>query len=221
MSQDETDRLKSFIAYYLSNKSETELGSIIKMLSGHSVIPFDKNDSKDLAVLEKLKQAAEIAVKDIKRDKIRCRRVNEVGNRIEEFVRTALIRVGYQAHVPVTSGGNLKATGYPDLEFRDEFGRITYLECKTYNIRNINTTQRSFYLSPSNEFKITADAHHIIVSLEIVEAERIADMSVYSSQGWKILDAATLPLDLKLEFNSDNARLYGSRTQLLLAQSNH
>lgn len=152
--------------------------------------------------------------------KIRTRRANEVGNRVEPFVREALRDIGYDAHVPKTSNGKQKSAGYPDIAFTDKVKRLTYVECKTYNHANIGTTQRSFYLSPSNEFKVTGNAHHFVVSLEIMEELRdaITGENVYTATGWKILDVADLPLDLKMEFNSDNRRMYGDKRKLILAE---
>ena len=109
-----------------------------------------------------------------------------------------------------------KAAGYPDIEFVDEFGRTNYLECKTYNLENVTTTQRSFYLSPSEDFKITQDAHHLVVSFEIYVASRQERENIYKCRSWKIVSVETLPVDVKHEFNSDNARLYAK--DLILAE---
>ena len=80
----------------------------------------------------------------IRERKIITKRANEVGNKIEFFVRDALIAVGYDAQIPSTSKGIHRSAGYPDIVFMDRFDRtiVTYLECKTYNIQNIDTTQR-------------------------------------------------------------------------------
>lgn len=205
---------------YKRNSSSHTLKEVIKALCGYDVVPFDENNPDDLTLLEDLKHAAKLAVEKIQMEKIRTRRANEVGNRIEPFVRTALSDIGYEAHVPTTSSGKQKSAGYPDIEFFDKGNRLTYIECKTYNHANIDTTQRSFYLSPSDDFKVTGNAHHFVVSLEIMEESRDATTgeNVYTATGWKILDVADLPLDLKMEFNSDNRRMYGRGRKLILAE---
>lgn len=104
--------------------------------------------------------------------------------------------------------GKKKSTGYPDLEFIDEFGRTNYLECKTYNKKNISTTQRSFYLSPSTEFKVTQDAHHFLLSYEVDPVGRKGNNNIYKCKNWKIVTLDQLSVDLKYEFNADNKRLY-------------
>ncbi|MBF8266145.1 MAG: Type II site-specific deoxyribonuclease [Dehalococcoidia bacterium] len=160
--------------------------------------------------------------------------------------------MGYQAETPKTLTGKSKATGYPDIEFIDEFGRSNYLECKTYNIEplaksannvtlskakglgwprfftpfrmtfargsieNISTTQRSFYLSPSEEFKITKDAHHIVVSFEAFVAGNKGGKYIFKCRSWKIISLEKLLVDVKYEFNSDNKRLYSP--DLILAE---
>ena len=96
-------------------------------------------------------------------------RVNEVGNKIEPFVKNALISMGVEADTPKTKDGKKKSTGYPDLEFRDKNGKWHYLECKTYNAKNVDTTQRSFYFSPSEGFKVIRDSFHFVISFEIVK----------------------------------------------------
>ena len=114
----------------------------------------------------------------------------------------------------MTKSGKTKAAGYPDIEFTDEFGRTNYLECKTFNIENIGTTQRSFYLSPSEDFKVTKDAHHFVVSFEIYVEGRKGNNHIYKCRSWKVLSVEKLLVDVKYEFNSDNLRLY-ARENLL------
>ncbi|MBS1513840.1 MAG: restriction endonuclease [Bacteroidetes bacterium] len=142
--------------------------------------------------------------------------MNEVGNDIEPFLKSALNSVGFEAQSPKGNSGKSKSTGYPDIEFKDLDGKTNYIECKTYNIENIHTTQRSFYLSPSEDFKITKDAIHFIVSFEIYVSGRIKMNNIYKAKSWKILDAFYLLCDVKYEFNSDNRRMYDRK--LILAE---
>jgi hypothetical protein len=82
------------------------------------------------------------------------------------------------------------------------------LECKTYNIDNIDTTQRSFYFSPSDEFKVVHDSLHLMISFEIYEAGDQGRLHIYKCRNYKILSLESLSLDVKYEFNSDNKRMY-------------
>jgi hypothetical protein len=184
------------------------LADVIESLAGFAVIPFNLNYPKDKAVLLNLTKAAEIAKDNINKNGVLRSRPNEVGNAIESFVKDSLNSIGYQADTPTTIDGNKKTTGYPDIEFVDEFGRTSYLECKTYNKVNISTTQRSFYLSPSEDFKVTKDAHHLVMSFEIYVDGRVSNKNIYRCKSWKIVDVSGLEVDVKYEFNSDNRRLY-------------
>ncbi len=189
---------------------------VIEALSGYKIIPFDNGNKKDKIVLQKLVEVAINAGKEINKKGIKRHRPNEVGNDIEPFVKAALIKTGYKADTPKTKNGNRKTTGYPDIEFVDEFRRINYLECKTYNIENINTTQRSFYLSPAEEFKITEDAHHFVISFEVYIYRSRGRTNIYKCKAWKILKLEELVVDVKYEFNADNFRLYSEK--LILAE---
>lgn len=75
---------------------------------------------------------------------------------------------------------------------------------------------RSFYLSPSEEFKITKDAHHIVVSFEAFVAGNKRGKYIFKCRSWKIISLEKLLVDVKYEFNSDNKRLYSP--DLVLAE---
>ncbi len=208
--------LEGVILQMLKPLTGLSLNIVIEGLSGYKVIPFNKKDSKDISLLKKLEKIADKVLNDVNEKGILRPRPNEVGNDIEPFVKKALNAFGYDAKTPTTSGGKKKSTGYPDIEFKDEFGRTNYLECKTYNIKNLQTTQRSFYLSPSKDFKITSDAHHLGISFEIYVEKSIKDLHLYKVRSWKILDLSKLKLDIKYEFNADNKRLYNK--DLIIAE---
>jgi hypothetical protein len=192
------------------------LSLVIENISGFKVVPFDPEDEKDIKVAETLCEVASIAGRTINEVGIIRERPNEVGNDIEAFVKEALSQVGYVAETPLTRSGKKKSTGYPDIQFTDDFERVNYLECKTFNIENVSTTQRSFYLSPSEDFKITQDAHHFVISFEIFVKGREGRKNIYNSISWKLLSIENLLVDVKYEFNSDNARLYSKK--LVLAE---
>jgi hypothetical protein len=208
--------LEGVISQMLKPLKGLSLSIIIEGLADKKVLPFNPNDNKDKKVLEVLKKVANRVLNEVNKNGILRPRPNEVGNDIELFVKKSLQNYGYVADTPLTINGKKKSTGYPDIEFMDEFGRYHYLECKTYNIDNIKTTQRSFYLSPSNNFKVTKDAHHFGISFEIFVEKSIGNKHLYKVKGWKILDLANLELDVKYEFNSDNKRLYDDN--LILAE---
>jgi hypothetical protein len=216
MKDEYTQKLEDVIKQMLKPIRGIPLSLVIESISGNKVLPYDQNDERDRKVLEKLSEVANLAVSRINSDGILRARANEVGNDIEPFIKDALIQVGYRAETPLTKSGKRKSTGYPDIQFIDEFGRVNYLECKTFNINNISTTQRSFYLSPSEDFKITNDAHHFVISYEIFVTGRQGNRNNYNCKSWKILSIENLDVDVKYEFNSDNLRLYSR--ELILAE---
>jgi len=182
----------------------------IAAISGKKVIPFDFNNVDHIQVLELLNKAALKAGHDINKSGILRSRPNEVGNDIESYVKKALNLYKLKAETPAGSKGHKKATGYPDILFWFN-NNPYYLECKTYNIKNIKTTQRTFYFSPSNEFKVTYDAPHLLLSYGIyVDGER-GGKHIYKCKNYMILSIESLLLDVKPEFNSDNKRMYSNK----------
>lgn len=139
---------------------------------------------------------------EIQKNPIKRPRPNEVGNDIEPFVIDMLKQEGLSANPPQTVTGKGKATGYPDVKIEMD-GLPIYLEVKTYAIKSHNTTMRSFYLSPSDDPKVTEDAHHILVGFEV---ERSGDL--FAPVAFELIDLYGLECDMKFEFNSDNKRLY-------------
>ena len=218
MDEEYVTNLENVIKQMLMPLKNIPLNIVIEALSGSKIISYNENDSQDKIILKKLTTVSKSAGLNINVNGISRRRPNEVGNDIEPFIKNALNKIGYKATTPKTKSGKKKATGYPDLQFIDEFGRINYLECKTYNKENIATTQRSFYLSPSKDFKITIDAHHFVISYEVYVAGRSGNKNIYKVKSWKVLSIEKLLVDVKYEFNSDNLRLYS--TEHILAEGN-
>lgn len=216
MKNDYVKNLENVIKQMLQPIKNIPFNIVIQAISGFEILPFNKNDEKDKKVLQRLIDVAKCAGSNINEKDIIRSRPNEVGNDIEKFVKEALNQFGYNANIPLTTSGKKKTVGYPDLEFIDEFSRVSYLECKTFNIANISTTQRSFYLSPSEDFKITKNAHHFTISFEIYIEGVQGEKAIYKCKSWKILSLENLYVDVKYEFQSDNKRLYSE--ELILAE---
>jgi hypothetical protein len=218
MANDEyTERLENVIKQMLQPLKGIPFNLVIEAMTGKKVIPFDFNNKDHRKVLCLLKKAAKKAGEEINKEGISRERPNEAGNDIESYVRNALNSLGLRAEIPNVNG-HKKATGYPDIIFW--YKNIPYyLECKTYNSENINTTQRSFYLSPSDEFKVTYDAIHFLLSYEIYVEGKRGYKNIYKCKRYKILSIQSLSLDVKYEFNSDNKRIYsGKDGAIILAE---
>ncbi len=203
-------KLEDVIKQMLQPLKNIPFNLVIEAMTGKKVLSFDFKNNEHKKVLEKLKEVAMLAGKDINQNGILRPRPNEVGNDIEKFVKDAFRKLNLEADVPTCPSGSKKSTGYPDIIFWFN-DKPYYLECKTYNIENISTTQRSFYFSPSDEFKVIYDATHFILSYEIYVADEKGNSHIYKCKHYKILSIETLSLDVKYEFNSDNKRMYSGK----------
>lgn len=215
MQRDEkyVQQLEETIKKFMAPLEDIPFPIAIKAISGHEVIAFDKGNAADNALLEKLSEAATLAGKDAKRVGIKSNRPNEVGNYMEPFIKNALTKIGLKADTPRNKSGKRQSTGYPDIEIVESEDRITYLECKTYNLKNVDTAQRAFYFSPSEEgCKITADARHLVLSYQI----ELKSPGVYIPVHWRLYCIESMVVQVKHEFNADNRQIY--RKEALLAE---
>ncbi|MDD3534536.1 MAG: hypothetical protein PHC50_00105 [Candidatus Cloacimonetes bacterium] len=202
------EKLENFIRQVIKPLSGLPFYLIIESISGFEVIQYDDTNDNHNDILIKLKEVAQHACKAINKKGIVRRRANEVGNDIEKYVITALQAQGIEAQIPVAQSGKRKASGYPDIEIIIDETQKHYIECKTYSHDTIDSSFRSFYLSPSADPKISHDAIHFIIGFETYAEKTVKKGNLYKVKAWKILDAYALECDVKHEFNSDNARLY-------------
>jgi hypothetical protein len=207
IDKDYINRLENIIKQMLTPLKDIPFNLVIETMTGKKVLSFDFKNSDHKEILNLLKQVALKSGREINKTGILRVRPNEVGNDIEPFVRNALNSLNLKADIPTGPNGNKKSTGYPDILFWYN-KKPYYLECKTYNIENVKTTQRSFYFSPSDEFKVIYDAPHFLLSFEIYVSGEQGRNHIYKCRHYKILSLESLSLDVKYEFNSDNRRMY-------------
>ncbi len=180
---------------------------VILATTQHRILDFDTNNPAHVALRKKILQAATLAGERAGTNGLAATRANEAGNHLEPFVRAALREAGMAARVPVNTAGDAQATGYPDIEISGD--PPCYLELKTYNATTANTTQRSFYYSPSAHSKVTRDALHFLLAYELAKSDR-GGKTVFIPVHWKLITLENLQVDLKFEFNQSNRGLYGS-----------
>lgn len=204
------DILEAALAQLLQPLKNIPFATVVRSLSGHSIVPADLEGAADATLVAKLAEAAKLCGEEVRKDPILRPRPNEVGNDIESYVMRAVKAVGLKCERPSTQGGSLKSTGYPDILIFDELKRPTYLECKIYSADTANTSMRSFYLSPSDDFKVCHEARHFLMAFQM-EAKAVSGSrnSEYKAVAFKLVDLHDLLCDVKYEFNSDNRRLYG------------
>ena len=177
---------------------------VIETMAWHSVIWYDSNNQEHRDTLELLKRVAISACNTINEVWIHSARANEVWNKTEEFIKNAFHELWLFADIPVNTSWRRVASGYPDIEFQSESWSFYYVECKTYSIETIDSTQRTFYLSPSANPKITRDTIHFVISLETYHEWN----NIYKTHWWKILSLKDLLVNVKYEFNANNVDLY-------------
>jgi hypothetical protein len=181
--------------------------SVIHATTGHRVLDFDTNNPAHTELRVKLLRAAALAGQRARKDGLTAERPNEAGNHLEPFVRAALQEAGLEARIPRTTANRAQAAGYPDIEIS---GPVPcYLELKSYNAATVNTTQRSFYYSPSETPKVTRDAVHLLLAYELERVERDGQPS-FVPRHWRLITLQDLEVDLKFEFNQSNRGLYGN-----------
>jgi len=203
-------RLENVVKQMLTPLKDIPFNMVIESMTGKKVLSFLSVNQDHKEVLLALRESAILAGNEINKNGILRSRPNEVGNDIEPFIRNAMNDLKLNACVPSGKSGKKKSTGYPDILFWFN-NNPYYLECKTYNIENVNTTQRSFYFSPSDEFKVIYDAPHLMLSFEIYQAGEHGRNHIYKCKKYKILSLEALSLDVKYEFNSDNKRMYSGQ----------
>lgn len=198
--------LESVVAQCLRPLKSVPFKAVIRAIVGRSVIDFDSSDPEHQVLAVRIGDAAARAGKSAFDTGIFTKRPNEAGNKIEPFVKAALEQVGLDSRTPTTANGRAKAAGYPDIEIVGN--PACYLECKTYNIANVETTMRAFFFSPSREFKVTKDALHLLLAYQLETAERDGK-AAFVPVHWKLITLHGMKVDLKHEFNQSNRNMYG------------
>lgn len=186
--------------------------AVIHATTGRRVLELETNNPAHADLRLRILKAARMAGERAHREGLLAARPNEAGNHLEPFVLAALKENGLEARIPHTSEGRAQVVGYPDIEIAAPVP--CYIELKTYNATTVNTTQRSFYYSPSATPKVTRDAVHLLLGYELEKIQR-GGKTVFVPTHWKLVSLATLEVDLKFEFNQSNRGLYGDRSATL------
>lgn len=179
---------------------------VILATTQHRILDFDPHNAAHRTLFQKLSAAATAAAAKARAEGVFSARANEAGNHMELFVKAALKEAGLTARTPVTTDGDAQTTGYPDVEILSD--PPCYLELKTYSATTANTTQRSFYYSPSEHPKVTRDALHLLLAYELEKTTRDGQ-TAFIPVHWKLITLQDLQVDLKFEFNQSNRGLYG------------
>jgi hypothetical protein len=208
-NDDRIAELEEVLAQFLKPIKGIPFSVIMKSVSGFCIEPISKDCQLDNELVALMIKVAELTGERLSEKPIIRPRPNEVGNDIEEYILAAIRSIGLKAERPKTIAGSLRTTGYPDILIFDRSNRPSYIECKIYEEGKKASTLRSFYLSPSKDFKVVYSARHLLIGFGVegalIEGSR---KSSYVAKSFKIVDLSGLKCDVKYEFNSDNKRLY-------------
>ena len=218
MTDDRIKQLETMLRAFLQPIKNQPFGLIIKALTGHEVLPFDLSDAETQALFDALQKAAVSAADAAKSAGIFAGRPNEAGNAVEPFVLAALQEAHLDAQKPRNRRGKTQSSGYPDIQINFGLHRVCYLECKTYSAKSRDSSNRSFFLSPSENPKINASAFHLILAFELQRAPQRdrGQTLAFVPLRWHLYTLENLRVDLKYEFNAGNKKLY--QAGALLAQ---
>jgi hypothetical protein len=207
---------QSALADLIKPEKQIPFKDVIEATTHYRVLNFDTNNLAHVELEQKILKAAARAGERAVKDGLFAGRPNEAGNHMEPFVRSALQEAGLTARVPVNSAGDAQVTGYPDIEITGP--TPCYLELKTYNASTENTTQRSFYYSPSAHPKVTRDALHFLLAYQLEKVPHDGK-TAYIPLHWKLITLQDLKVDLKWEFNQSNRGLYGAPQSVLAEEA--
>lgn len=209
MSKDKRiQNLEDVLAQFLQPIRNIPFNLVVRAMTGHEVIDFDSSNSEDIQLLQSLIRAGHIVAETVAETPIRRPRPNEVGNDLEPYVMSAIRRANLLTERPKAKDGRGQGVGYPDILISQN-ERKTYLEVKSYADGSALTTMRSFYLSPSENPKISCDARHLLIGFGMTSTPVAGSRdSLYFVSSFQIANLFSLKCDVKYEFNSDNFRLY-------------
>ncbi len=178
---------------------------LIKATTPFEIYSIDLTDNRDVELLTEIKKSAKNFIKyaDRTHQRFEGKRINEVGKRIEEVFVEELKKSKLQPTLLTTAG-------YPDIKIVDSYNGVTYLESKAVS-RDWQSSFRSFYYTSGK--KIDSNGRHLLIAWDIFNETG----DYWKVNGWKLIDLAKLAITTKMEFQSNNKKLYAR--ELILDQS--
>lgn len=196
-----------FVRRLIKGAKNVLFRDVVKSASGFNIL---KVDGVYLEAIKQIKESLKSDLDSISKsiEKNFSGRANELSNYLEGVVKTHINNKlrGFLASIP-KAGKNRRSAGYPDLIVEFEKGKYVYVEVKTYQIKTINSSLRSFYFKPSEQNKIMESCPHIIIGFEVISLGR-NNRSPFKINNFKIVDLYDLKVDLKPEFNANNPAIY-------------
>jgi len=210
--EDYIKALEDALSGFLKPFKDIPFPVVIKALTGTRVLAYDPSNGELRELLDRMSKATSLAGREANETGIFTARPNEAGNQIEPFVVSALRQCGVKSIKPVSRKGRTKTAGYPDIEATYKELPM-YIDCKTFAGETRDSTLRTFYLSPSDDPKVTRDAYHLLIAYQM-ERDTRRGKEAFVPTSWHIYSLHELKVQVKHEFNASNRDLYHTLTPL-------
>ncbi len=202
----ELENLRDFAKKVLYPIKEVAFPVIVEATTGKRIIRINLKSKEDQKLIEIIKKGAQKVSKNSHNKELIGNRPNDISEPLEQLFVDVLKNEPIKAK-------RLKQKGYPDIELKDEKGRVTYLEIKVSRVENMREgSPRNFYYKPSPKTKIKDHARHLLLGFIIKETRS----KHWRILGWKLVDLAYLKVNFKPEFNADNKEIY--KKEAILAE---
>jgi len=178
---------------------------LLRATTPFDIDPLNLADPDDKELLNDLTTSAKKFIAHLDRTHTRFEggRINEVGRRIEEVFVEELKKTKLKPSL-------LSAAGYPDIKILDSHDRVTFIESKAVS-QDWDSSFRSFYYTSGK--KIDSSGRHLLIAWDISKERD----NYWKVNGWKLIDLVNLEITTKMEFQSNNQKLY--KSSLILAKS--
>lgn len=207
--------LEAFIRWLLAEDREhgavkLPFAAVVFAATGHRILPMNKADATDAAVLEKLSRGMDEVLRRMNAADSPARgvkRINEASHYFEDAMQEVFnVLPGLRCEFAPNTRGQVQRSGYPDLRVVDvASGRSYYLDPKLYEASSRRSSFRTFYFEPRGATnKVLVDACHIVVGISH-NGERGADARFLA---WELIDCSGLTVQLKAEFHAGNHDVY-------------
>lgn len=206
--------------------SQFNFKDAVKVLTNFDVWDFNpQNDPFDFRVYDFLVYIGTKAVIRFNETKLPATKsANAVGIYAEEVISDLFTENNVLIQSPKTVEGKNKPSGYPDFEFffptlEGDSGQWIYLESKSFNTTQKESTFRTFYFSPSRDYKVARDSKHLLLGLEYSIEEDENGVNYYIAKDFHILSLEHLQVKAKIEFNASNSAMYNENNVIDLGHS--